>query len=84
MSFGFETKSLSRPLDGTKPMSPAKARKLVACAATRHRLGYEWGSARSTLFMLVSALMGLEVMRKAYAHAIDKCPSSGHLAQIAA
>lgn len=26
---------------------------------------------RSTLFMLVSALMGLEVMRKAYAHAIE-------------
>ena len=27
---------------------------------------------RSTLFMLVSALMGLDVMRKAYAHAIEK------------
>ncbi len=27
---------------------------------------------RSTLFMLVSALMGLEVMKAAYAHAIDK------------
>lgn len=27
---------------------------------------------RSTLFMLVSALMGLDVMRKAYAHAIGK------------
>ena len=26
---------------------------------------------RSTLFMLVSALMGLEVMKAAYAHAID-------------
>ena len=26
---------------------------------------------RSTLFMLVSALMGLDVMRKAYAHAIE-------------
>ena len=27
---------------------------------------------RSTLFMLVSALMGLETMRAAYAHAIDE------------
>jgi S-adenosylmethionine:tRNA ribosyltransferase-isomerase len=27
---------------------------------------------RSTLFMLVSALMGLDVMRRAYAHAIEK------------
>jgi S-adenosylmethionine:tRNA ribosyltransferase-isomerase len=27
---------------------------------------------RSTLFMLVSALMGLEVMKSAYAHAIDQ------------
>jgi S-adenosylmethionine:tRNA ribosyltransferase-isomerase len=27
---------------------------------------------KSTLFMLVSALMGLEVMRGAYAHAIEK------------
>ena len=26
---------------------------------------------RSTLFMLVSALMGLDVMKSAYAHAID-------------
>lgn len=26
---------------------------------------------RSTLFMLVSALMGLDVMKRAYAHAID-------------
>jgi S-adenosylmethionine:tRNA ribosyltransferase-isomerase len=26
---------------------------------------------RSTLFMLVSALMGLEVMKRAYAHAIE-------------
>ncbi|HST36042.1 MAG TPA: S-adenosylmethionine:tRNA ribosyltransferase-isomerase, partial [Allosphingosinicella sp.] len=26
---------------------------------------------KSTLFMLVSALMGLEVMQRAYAHAID-------------
>jgi S-adenosylmethionine:tRNA ribosyltransferase-isomerase len=27
---------------------------------------------RSTLFMLVSALMGLDVMKRAYAHAIDQ------------
>ena len=27
---------------------------------------------RSTLFMLVSALMGLDVMKRAYAHAIDR------------
>ncbi len=28
-------------------------------------------SPRSTLFMLVSALMGLELMKEAYAHAIE-------------
>jgi S-adenosylmethionine:tRNA ribosyltransferase-isomerase len=27
---------------------------------------------RSTLFMLVCALMGLETMKRAYAHAIDR------------
>jgi S-adenosylmethionine:tRNA ribosyltransferase-isomerase len=27
---------------------------------------------KSTLFMLVSALMGLDVMKTAYGHAIDK------------
>jgi S-adenosylmethionine:tRNA ribosyltransferase-isomerase len=27
---------------------------------------------KSTLFMLVSAMMGLDVMKRAYAHAVEK------------
>ena len=44
--------------------------------------GYQWKMVgglmtnfhlpRSTLFMLVSALMGLDTMRRAYAHAIER------------
>ncbi len=56
-----------RPFDGDTAIfiTPGYRFKAVDGLVTNFHLP------RSTLFMLVSALMGLEVMKRAYAHAID-------------